>query len=83
MPRMQVYLPDELHRQAKQEALPVSEILQEALRAELARREMLVATDEYLAELLAEVGEPTAEDYARAERLAAQICGDDELPEAG
>lgn len=80
---MQVYLPDELHRQAKQEGLPVSEILQEALRAELARREMLAATDEYLAELLAEVGEPTAEDYARAEFLAAQIRGDGELPEVG
>ncbi|MGH3754013.1 MAG: hypothetical protein ACRDRP_15210 [Pseudonocardiaceae bacterium] len=83
MPRMQVYLPDELHRQVKQEELPVSEILQEALREELARREKLAAIDEYLQELVAEVGEPTAEDYARAERLAAQIRSEDTLPEAG
>jgi hypothetical protein len=26
---------------------------------------------------VAEVGEPTAEDYAHAERLAAQVCGED------
>jgi post-segregation antitoxin (ccd killing protein) len=81
MPRMQVYLSDELHRQVKQEGLPVSEILQEALREELTRRERLAATDEYLQELVAEVGEPTAEDYARAERLAAQICGEGAWPE--
>lgn len=80
---MQVYLPDELHRQVKQEGLPVSEILQEALRAELTRREKLAATDEYLADLVAEVGEPSAEDYVRAERLAARIRGEDELPEVG
>lgn len=32
MSRMQVYLPEELHWQVEQEGLPVSEILQEALR---------------------------------------------------
>lgn len=32
---------------------------------------------------MAEVGEPTTEDYARAERLAAQILGEDALPEVG
>jgi hypothetical protein len=80
---MQVYLPDELHRQVKQEGLPVSEILQQALRAELTRREKLAAIDEYVKELVAEVGEPTAEDYARAERLAAQIRGEDPLPKVG
>ena len=78
-----MYLPDELHRQVKQEELPVSEILQEALREELTRREKLAAIDEYLQELVAEVGEPTAEDYTRAEHLAAQIRGEDALPEAG
>jgi post-segregation antitoxin (ccd killing protein) len=80
---MQVYLSDELHRKVKQQGLPVSELLQEALRAELTRREQLAATEEYLAELVAEVGEPTAEDYARAECLAAQIRGEHELPQAG
>lgn len=83
MPRMQVYLPEELHRQVKQVNLPVSEILQEALRQELSRREKLAAVDDYLKELVADVGEPTAEDYARAERLAAQVCGEDTLPEVG
>jgi post-segregation antitoxin (ccd killing protein) len=83
MPRMQVYLPEELHRQVKQKGLAVSEILQEALREELTRREKLAAIDEYLQELAAEVGEPTAEDYARAESLAARIRGEDTLPEVG
>lgn len=78
-----MYLPDELHRQVKQEGLPVSEILQEALREELTRREKLAAIDEFLEELVADVGEPTAEEYARAERLAAQIRGEDALPEVG
>jgi len=81
MPRMQVYLPDELHRQVKQQDLPVSEILQQALREELTRREKLAAIDEYFKELAAEVGEPTAADYAKAERLTAQIRGEDELSE--
>lgn len=78
-----MYLPDELHRQVKQQDLPVSEILQQALREELTRREKLAAIDEYLKELAAEVGEPTAADYAKAERLAAQIRGADELSETG
>lgn len=59
MSRVQVYLPDDLHRQVEQAGLPVSEILQDALRAELARREKLAVIDEYLAQLAAEVGDET------------------------
>ena len=76
MPGMQVHLPDELYRRVQQEGLPVSEILQEALREELARREKLVAIDEYIKDLVAEVRGPTAEEYARAKRLTTQICGE-------
>lgn len=74
---MQVYLPDELHRRVKDEQLPVSEILQEALRRELSRREKLAALDTYLADLTAEVGIATAEDHVAVERLMAQLTGDD------
>ena len=39
MPDMTIYLPDELHRQAKDARLPVSKLCQEAFRKELVRLE--------------------------------------------
>ena len=74
MPRMQVYLPDDLYQQVKQRGLPASELLQEAVRAELRRQELLEETDTYLAELVAEVGEPSPRQMARAEAVARRIA---------
>jgi post-segregation antitoxin (ccd killing protein) len=74
MPRLQVYLPDDLYERVKGEALPASELLQAAVRAELRRRDLLAATDEYLAELAAEVKRPTAAERARAEGIAREIA---------
>jgi post-segregation antitoxin (ccd killing protein) len=74
MPRLQVYLPDDLYQRVKAEGLPASELLQAAVRAELRRRDLLKATDEYLAELESEVGEPTAAERARAEAIAREIA---------
>src|SRR5262245_36470978 len=59
MPRMQVYLPDSLYRAVKERGLPASELLQEAVQAELRRQELNAAADTYLAELIAEVGKPS------------------------
>lgn len=73
MPRMQVYLPDDLYRELKKRKLPASELLQEAVRAELRRQELLAETDRYLAELVAEVGEPTDDQVSRAEAVARRI----------
>ncbi len=73
MPRMQVYLPDELYRAVKERDLPASELLQDAVRAELRRQTLLEETDRYLAELIEEVGEPSAEAIARAEALSRRI----------
>lgn len=73
MPRMQIYLPDELYEQVKARGLPASELLQEAVRAELHRQELLEHTDAYLAELVAEVGEPSPRELARAEAIARRI----------
>jgi metal-responsive CopG/Arc/MetJ family transcriptional regulator len=73
MPRIQVYLPDDLYQQVKERGLPASELLQEAVRAELRRQELLEQTDVYLAELIAEVGDPSASELARAEAIARQI----------
>jgi hypothetical protein len=73
MPRMQVYLPEDLYRAVKELGLPASELLQEAVRVEVRRRQILAATDEYLAELTAEVGEPSPEDQAWAKALVDRI----------
>ncbi|MGO9159913.1 MAG: hypothetical protein ACLP7J_04260 [Streptosporangiaceae bacterium] len=74
MPRMQVYLPDDLYEQVKTRRLPASELLQEAVRAEVRRQDLLGETDAYLAGLLADVGEPSREERARAEDIARRIA---------
>lgn len=71
---MQVYLPDDLFEQVKTRGLPASELLQEAVRAELSRRDLLAQTEIYLAELVAEVGEPTPDERSRAEAIARRIA---------
>lgn len=73
MPRMQVYLPDDLYRAVKDRELPASELLQAAVRAELHRQELLAETDRYLAELIDNVGEPSPKAVARAEALSRRI----------
>jgi len=70
---MQVYLPDDLYRLVKKGGFPASELLQNAVRAEARRRELLAQTDKYLEELSSEVGTPTARQRARARAIAAQV----------
>ena len=81
MPRMQVYLPEDLYVRVKAEKLPASELLQAAVRAELRKRDLGREADKYLAELIAEVGEPTPEERAEAEawgrRISAALHRDD------
>jgi post-segregation antitoxin (ccd killing protein) len=71
---MQVYLPDELYEVVKARGLPASELLQEAVRAEVRRQDLLAETDRYVNELIAEVGSPTAAQRTRAGVLAARIA---------
>jgi len=73
MPRMQVYLPDDLYDIVKARRLPASELLQIAVRAELRRLELLEEGDRYLGELVSQVGEPSAAERARAGALAGRI----------
>ena len=73
MPRMQVYLPDSLYAAVKERGLPASELLQEAIQAELRRQELNEAADSYLSELITEVGEPSAREHARADAIARRI----------
>lgn len=70
---MQVYLTTDLYEQVKARRLPASELLQQAVRVELRSQELRGAADEYVADLLAEVGEPSAQERARAEGLARRI----------
>jgi hypothetical protein len=74
MPRMQVYLPDDLYRLVKKRQLPASELLQGAVRAEVRRRDLLAETERFTAALSAEVGEPKAVDRSRAKVLAQRIA---------
>lgn len=70
---MQVYLPDDLYQAVKERELPASELLQEAVRAELHREALLEETDRYIAELIEDVGEPSAKAIARAEALSRRV----------
>jgi len=73
VPRIQVYLPDDLYRAVKDRELPASELLQHAVRSALHRQELLEETDRYLDELIATVGEPAPEALERAEALSRRI----------
>lgn len=73
MPRMQVYLPQDLYAAVKERGLPASELLQAAVQAELRRQQLEEETDRYLAELKAEVGEPSKRDRAKAAAVVKRI----------
>lgn len=77
MPRVSVYLPNDLYEEVKRDGAPVSEILQEALRARTAMAERLRALDAYLDDMVAEVGTPTAANRRAADELARQILAHD------
>lgn len=74
MPRVQVYLPDELYDEVKQRGFSPSELLQQAVRAELRRTALQEATDRYLAELIEEVGPPSEAAVAKAESIASRLA---------
>jgi hypothetical protein len=71
---MQLYLPDDLYALVKARDLPASELLQRAVRDELRRLDLLAENAKYLAELEAEVGEPTPAERARAKALVTRIA---------
>jgi post-segregation antitoxin (ccd killing protein) len=66
MSRIQVYVNDDLHRQIKERELPASEIFQQAVEKEIARLRAIEAMDDYLNDLVTEVGRPTAEEVGMA-----------------
>jgi post-segregation antitoxin (ccd killing protein) len=72
MPRLQVYLPADLYKVLKARRLPASELLQQAVRAEVRREALLAATDRYLDTLVERVGAPTVRDQQRAAAVVAR-----------
>lgn len=63
-----------LYEAVKSHRLPASELLQNALRAEVRRRELLAAGTKYTADLAAQVGKPTTQQRARAASIARRIA---------
>lgn len=70
---MQVYLPDELYKAVKERDLPASELLQVAVEAELRRERLNEEARRYVADLVEEVGAPSARERARAAAIARRI----------
>jgi post-segregation antitoxin (ccd killing protein) len=73
MPRMQVYLPDDLYHAVKDRGLPASDLLRRAVQAELRRQTLLEETARYVNELVAEVGTPDDAAIAKAEAVADEV----------
>jgi hypothetical protein len=67
MARVNVYLPDRLHEQAKRAGLNVSELSQAAIEEELARRKRLRALERYASDLEERFGPASADEVAAAE----------------
>ncbi|MCY4435133.1 MAG: hypothetical protein OXE45_15835, partial [bacterium] len=73
MPRMQVYLPDDLYAEVKEQGLPASELLQDVVREQMRKRKLIEEGEKYLEELRAEVGEPTPEVKAWVKEVLAPL----------
>jgi Arc/MetJ-type ribon-helix-helix transcriptional regulator len=72
MPKVSVYLPDELHALMGALELSPSQILQDGVRAAAQTAEKNRELARYLDELEAEVGPPSAADIAEAEAAIAR-----------
>ena len=73
MPRIQLYLPDDLFQEVKSRGIPASEILQIAVRAVVEREKSREGLEEYIRELEAEIGSPYEEQNARAATIVRNI----------
>jgi post-segregation antitoxin (ccd killing protein) len=75
MARVNISIPDDIHRLAKEAGLNISQLASKAIVDELDRRAKIAALDEYLAELDAEMGPVSAEDQARADAWVGRVYG--------
>ena len=70
---MQIYLPDDLYAEVKSRKLRASELFQHAVRAEIRLQNLIDAANQYLAEEIAESGEPSPDDLAWAEEVVERM----------
>jgi len=75
MTRVNISIPDELHRRAKEAGLNISRLTRKAIVAELERLAKIAAVEEYIAELEAEQGPPTEQEMADAKAWIEQVYG--------
>ena len=73
MPRIQVYLPEDLYQELKSQKLPASALLQEAVRRHMRRQDIEAETDRYLAELESEIGQPSQAELDEARAFVESI----------
>jgi post-segregation antitoxin (ccd killing protein) len=75
MDRVNISIPEDLHRRAKEAGLNISKLTRDAIIQELERLAKIAAFDKYLAELEAELGSPTDEQVAEAKAWADEAFG--------
>ena len=75
MARMNISLPDDLVRRAKEAGLNVSKLARDAILQELERAAKIAAFDKYMEELEAELGPPTKEQVAEAKVWVSEVYG--------
>ena len=75
MARVNITMPDDLYRQAKQAGLNVSQLAQRAVAAELTRLAKIAQLDAYLAELESELGPTSDAERAEAKAWADRLFG--------
>ena len=83
MPRMQVYLPNELYDEVKRRGISPSELLQQAVRTEMRRSALQEEADRYVAELIEEMGDPSEAAVEKAESIARRLAAHRPAVETG
>lgn len=73
MPRMQVYLSDELYDIVKSQGLSASRLLQDAVRDHCQRQDKIRAAHEYVQEMYEMLGPPTSDDIEWADAKGREI----------
>lgn len=78
MPKMQVYLSQDLHAAVKELELPASRLLQDAVRAEVARRALVADAWAYVEETEALQGAPSDAEMDEARKWARRLVNGDD-----
>jgi len=75
MARVNITIPDDLYRQARAVGLNVSQLAQQALRAELDRLAKIAELDAYLAALEGELGPTSESERSEAAKWVDRVLG--------